>query len=106
MLSGRNALARASLRVMILELALVFAQLHFHVDERLVECPVSVRTFTFRLQNRTRIQVQAAVGTVKRTIVGEYHIGFRAAVEMFAHDLFQTASYARRERFANLNLLS
>jgi len=38
--------------------------------------------------------------------VGEHDIGFRAAVKVLAHDFFQTASYTRRERFADLNLLS
>ena len=53
MLSARDALARLSLGVMILQLAFVPAQLHFQVNESLVERTMGVLAFAFRFENCT-----------------------------------------------------
>jgi hypothetical protein len=91
---------------MIFQLAFVLAQLHFHMNEGLIERAVSVLAFTFRFENSARVQMQGAVRTIEWPIVRENDIRLRATIKMLADAVSQTGSHAYRKRFANLNLLT
>ena len=91
---------------MILQLALVPAKLHLEVGKSSIERVVGVLPLAFRFKNGTGIQMQRAVGTHERTVVGKHDIGFGSAVEMLADYIFQTVSHADGKRLANLYLFS
>ena len=92
--------------MMIFQLAIVLAQLRLQMNEQLVERAVRVRSFALRLEHRAGIKMQSAVRVIKRTIVRKDDVRLPATVEMLGDGVFQTDSNARRERLANLNLLT
>lgn len=106
MSSGGGAHARPGLGVMVLELALVATQLRLDMKERCVEGAMRIGALTFRFDDGMRIEMQRAVDSVERPIVGEHHISIGAAVKMLGDRLRKPHSHARRKRLADLNLFA
>ena len=92
------------------ELAHVTPHLLLQMVERDIESAIGVLRFALRRQNRTRIEMGGAVGTIERTFMREHDIRIDAPVEIFPR-LPLRASCApaqaalRRSRSAYLILL-